>query len=74
MFALSTYEEHALEMGADARAVSYIQLADQTGNCCFGVGVDANITTASIHAILSSINRLAQHNSNEWVKKLFNNN
>jgi 2-isopropylmalate synthase len=48
------YHEHA--MGQDAKAVSYIEMivGEKT---LFGVGIHANILTASILAILSSINR-----------------
>jgi 2-isopropylmalate synthase len=50
------YHEHAMGQGADAKAVSYIEMiiGDKT---LFGVGIHANILTASILAILSAINR-----------------
>ncbi|MFM2344522.1 MAG: hypothetical protein RLZZ210_1133 [Pseudomonadota bacterium] len=50
------YHEHAMEQGADAKAVSYIEMI--VGNqTLFGVGIHENILTASILAILSAINR-----------------
>ncbi|MBV6423543.1 MAG: 2-isopropylmalate synthase [Steroidobacteraceae bacterium] len=54
------YEERSLGQGADARAVAFIELAaaDQTGST-HGVGIDGNIVTASIMAVLSGVNRLA---------------
>ncbi len=58
-YRFEAYEEHALSSGADAEAVSYIQLAvgDKT---VFGVGKDMNTTTASFKAIICALNRLAQ--------------
>ncbi|MCX7820466.1 MAG: 2-isopropylmalate synthase [Brevinematales bacterium] len=52
-----TYEEHALSEGSDSKAVSYICLENGNGEKSFGVGIDANITTASLNAIISAINR-----------------
>ncbi len=50
------YHEHAIGSGADARAVAYLELrvADQT---LFGVGIDANIVSASLKAIVSGLLR-----------------
>ena len=51
-----SYSEHAVSGGADSRAVSYIQLrcGEET---VFGVGMDDNISIASIKGILCAINR-----------------
>ncbi|HEX4872666.1 MAG TPA: 2-isopropylmalate synthase [Nevskiaceae bacterium] len=55
------YHEHALSGGADARAATYIELRLGEDRALFGVGLDANIVTASLKAILSGVNRaLAQ--------------
>ncbi len=51
------YHEHALGSGADARAVCYIELRLDNGPTLFGVGIDGNIVTASLKAILSAVNR-----------------
>lgn len=51
-----TYEEHALSSGADAQAVSYIELIESE-KAYFGVGKSRNTTTASLKAILCAINR-----------------
>jgi 2-isopropylmalate synthase len=50
------YHEHAIGSGADARAVAYLELrvADHT---LFGVGIDANIVSASLKAIVSGLLR-----------------
>ncbi len=54
------YEERSLGKGADARAVACIELAiDGLPGSTHGVGIDANIVTASVLAVLSGINRVA---------------
>ena len=54
------YREHATGMGADAVAASYVRIADPDGEPgLFGVGIDPNITTASLRAVLSAANRVA---------------
>lgn len=55
------YHEHALTGGANARAVTYIELKVGDGRALFGVGIDANIVTASLKAILSAVNRAKQN-------------
>ena len=57
--AVIDYHEHALTGGANAQAVTYIELKVDDGRALFGVGVDANIVTASLKAILSALNRAA---------------
>ena len=52
-----SYDEHALEIGSNSKAVAYIQI-ENDGKRCFGVGVSENIDTASINALVSAINRL----------------
>ena len=56
-----SYEEHALGKGEDARAVAYIQIADENGTAFFGVGIDPNIAGASLKALVSALNRSARH-------------
>ncbi len=58
---LLDYSEHALTSGSSAKAASYVQLrAKGTSITEFGVGVHANITTASIKAMVSALNRIHQ--------------
>ena len=57
-YSICNYAEHSLETGANAMAIAYVQVADSKGNKCYGVGVDSNIDSASIKAILSSISRI----------------
>lgn len=51
------YSEHAISMGADAQAVSYIHLTSPDGKPLFGVGMSHNINYASIRGVLCAINR-----------------
>jgi 2-isopropylmalate synthase len=53
------YAEHALSAGGDARAAAYLEVAvgDQV---LWGVGVDANIVTASLRAVVSAVNRASR--------------
>jgi 2-isopropylmalate synthase len=50
------YAEHALSAGGDATAAAYVECAagDQV---LWGVGLDANIVTASLKAVVSAVNR-----------------
>ncbi len=52
-----TYQEHAISRGADSKAVSYIHLKDPNGKDAFGIGIDSNISLASIKGIICAINR-----------------
>jgi 2-isopropylmalate synthase len=56
-FDVASYSEHSLGEGAEARAVSYIQIKTERGHAFFGAGIDTNIELASIKAIVSAINR-----------------
>ncbi|MBM2617138.1 2-isopropylmalate synthase [Actinoplanes sp. LDG1-06] len=50
------YNEHALTSGGDAQAAAYVEVevGDRT---VWGVGIDANIVSASIKAVTSAVNR-----------------
>ncbi|MBI5381705.1 MAG: 2-isopropylmalate synthase [Opitutae bacterium] len=56
-FELLNYSEHSLGKGAEARAVSYIQIKTERGQSLYGAGTDTNIELASIKAIVSAVNR-----------------
>jgi 2-isopropylmalate synthase len=51
------YNEHALRHGADAQAAAYVECRTGDGRTVFGVGIDADIATASVRAVLSAANR-----------------
>jgi 2-isopropylmalate synthase len=50
------YSEHALGTGTDARAATYIECAMPDGRTVWGVGIDQDVATASVRAILSAAN------------------
>ncbi len=50
------YAEHALSSGGDARAAAYVECAIGE-RIVWGVGIDANIVTASLKAVVSAVNR-----------------
>ena len=50
------YHEHAMSAGGDARAAAYLECA-VGGQVLWGVGIDANIVTASLKAVISAVNR-----------------
>ena len=56
-FEVASYAEHSLGSGAEARAVSYIQIKTARGHAHFGAGTDTNIELASIKAVVSAVNR-----------------
>ena len=58
-----SYSEHAVSGGADSKAVSYIQLRHK-GETVFGVGMDSNISIASVKGIICAINRWEKKNRN----------
>ena len=50
------YAEHALSSGGDAMAAAYVE-CEIGGRVVWGVGLDANIVTASLKAVVSAVNR-----------------
>jgi 2-isopropylmalate synthase len=52
------YSEHALGKGADARAAAYVECAGPDGKIVWGVGIDEDVATASVRAVLSAANAL----------------
>ncbi|MBB4839567.1 2-isopropylmalate synthase [Sphingomonas kyeonggiensis] len=52
------YSEHAIGHGADAQAAAYVECRTADGRTVFGVGIDADIATASVRAVLSAANRV----------------
>ncbi len=52
------YHEHALSSGGDAIAAAYVECA-VGDDLYWGVGLDANIVTASLKAVMSAVNRAA---------------
>lgn len=58
------YVEHALSAGGDAQAAAYVEL--QVGDQrLWGVGIDGDISTASLKAIVSGVNRSIRSRQHE---------
>ena len=56
---LIDYSEHALTSGSSSKAAAYVQLRVRGSSITeYGVGVHANITNATIKAIISAMNRI----------------
>jgi 2-isopropylmalate synthase len=51
------YAEHAIGRGADATAVAYVETVGADNEIRWGIGTDPNITTASLKAVLSALER-----------------
>lgn len=50
------YVEHTLGAGGDAQAAAYVEI-EVEGRILWGVGIDGDIATASLKAIISGVNR-----------------
>jgi len=50
------YSEHALASGTEARAAAYVECALPDGRIVWGVGIDPDVATASVRAIVSAAN------------------
>ncbi|MGV0835723.1 2-isopropylmalate synthase [Mycolicibacterium thermoresistibile] len=52
------YSEHAMSAGEEAQAAAYVEAA-VNGTTVWGVGIATSITTASLRAVVSAVNRAA---------------
>ncbi len=50
------YSEHAIGHGSDAQAAAYVECRTADGRSVFGCGLDTDVATASVRAILSAAN------------------
>ncbi|HLW29003.1 MAG TPA: 2-isopropylmalate synthase [Kiloniellales bacterium] len=53
------YHEHALGRGSEAQAVCYLECQTADGQTVWGVGIDGDVSTASVKAVLGAANQLA---------------
>ena len=53
------FTEHALGSGTDARAAAYVECSGPDGKIVWGVGIDEDVATASVRAVLSAANALS---------------
>jgi len=54
---VQNYHEHGVGAGEDATAVAYVQLRIGQEQTVYGVGLDPNIVTATLRAVVSAVNR-----------------
>jgi 2-isopropylmalate synthase len=53
------YSEHAMSAGEEAQAAAYVE-ASVDGRTVWGVGIASSITTASLRAVVSAVNRASR--------------
>jgi 2-isopropylmalate synthase len=51
------YKQHSIELGSKAKAVSYVELQINRKHLFYGLGIDQNIVSSGIRAILCGLNR-----------------
>ncbi len=56
-FTKLTYEEHALTMGSEAQAITYVSITLDDGRKVWGAGISEDIIASSIYALFSAVNR-----------------
>ena len=66
-YQLSTYEEHALTQGSSSKAIAYVSITCQ-GDVFWGVGIDEDIISASIHALCVCVNKLPDIKKNDNLR------
>lgn len=57
-YELTVYEEHALSQGSSSKAMSYVGITCD-GKMFWGVGIDDDIITSSINALVVAVNQLS---------------
>ncbi len=48
------YSEHAIGQGSNVKAAAYIECKDASGQIIWGVGIDEDVATASVRAVLNA--------------------
>ena len=54
---VADYVEHAIGHGSDVQAAAYVECRTADGGTVWGVGIDEDVATASVRAVLSAANR-----------------
>ena len=57
-YSLNSYTEHALEVGSASKAVSYVEIVTGEGKSFWGTGIDNDIITSSVKALVSAVNNM----------------
>lgn len=67
-FDVAGYAQHSLTQSSSGLAVTYIRVIDKdSGNGCWGVGIDSEGTLSSVKALINAINRCFVLNN--WIFK-----
>lgn len=66
-YELTFYEEHSLTRGSSSKAVAYVGIIAH-GKTCWGVGIDADIISASIEALIVAVNKIEEIGSADPCK------
>lgn len=66
-YELSFYEEHSLTKGSSSKAVAYVGVVCN-GKHYWGVGIDADIISASIEALTVAVNKIEQIKNSDGYK------
>ena len=56
-FEIADYHEHAIGHGSEAQAAAYVECRTPAGATFFGVGLDTDVASASVKALLSAANQ-----------------
>lgn len=56
---VTDYSEHAMGAGSNARAAAYVECKTADGRTIWGVGIDEDVATASVRAVLSAANAVS---------------
>jgi 2-isopropylmalate synthase len=67
--AIEDYHEHTLGKRSDSRSVAYICCTDANGKRAWGVGIDSDVTRASLQALLNAANAFLPAESSPPVKR-----
>ena len=59
-YTLNTYSEHALAVGSESKAVSYVEVISKNKASYWGVGIDDDIIKSSIKALVSAVNNMVR--------------
>ena len=58
VLSVKDYSEHAMGAGSDARAAAYVECVGADGKVIWGVGIDHDVATAGVRAVLSAANTI----------------
>jgi 2-isopropylmalate synthase len=58
-YELASYEEHAISEGSSSKAAAYVQILHH-GRSYWGVGIDEDIISSSISALVAAANKMAK--------------